>query len=141
MDNDKIRQLWLEDELEEIPIPESILPKTLQGKKVHLVIRALDANTAGDILDHCTDKAGKTSQKKLMAMMLVNSVRNVDMPDKPLVWNTTFVQLLLQKNVAPMAAIAQKAIALSGMNVQLEAEKKDFDPMIVDGFVTASQEI
>src|SRR2546421_4277336 len=141
MENDKIRALWLDDELEEVPIPESSLPKTLQGKKVHLILRALDANTAGDILDACTDKAGKTNQKKLMFMMLAASVRNADDPEKALIWNNSFMQPLLQKNVAPFAAIAQQSIKLSGLNVQLDEEKKDSDPMIVDGFVSASPEI
>src|SRR5436190_13837356 len=64
MDNDKIRQLWLDDDFEEVPIPESSLPKKLQGQNAHLILRSLDADTAGDILDACTDKTGKTIQKK-----------------------------------------------------------------------------
>ena len=136
MDNDKIRQLWLDDDFEEVPIPESSLPKKLQGQNAHLILRSLDADTAGDILDACTDKTGKTSQKKLMFMMLAASVRNADDPEKALVWNNSFMQPLLRKNVAPFAAIAQQSIKLSGLSVNLDDEKKDYDPMTVDGFAT-----
>jgi hypothetical protein len=133
MDSDQIRSLWLSDELEEVPIPESSLPKKLQGKGVHLLIRALTAGNAGDILDVCTRKDNTTDQKKLMFMMLAATVRNADEPGKPLVWNTSFMQPLLATNVAPFVAIAQQSIKLSGLNVQLDAEKKDFEPMTVEG--------
>ena len=133
MDNDQIRALWLDDKFEEVPIPESSYPKQLQGKNVHLILRSLDANTAGDILDACTDKSGKTSQKKLMFMMLAASVRNGDDPEKALIWNNSFMQPLLKTGIAPFALIAQQSIKLSGLSVQLDDEKKDYDPMIVDG--------
>ncbi|HEX3640202.1 MAG TPA: hypothetical protein VHV10_02810 [Ktedonobacteraceae bacterium] len=140
MDNDQIRMLWLDDELEEVPIPEESLPKKLKGKKVNLIIRSLSADNAGDILDTCTRKDGTTDQKKLMFMMLAATVRNADDPHKSLVWNTSFMKPLLKTNVAPFVAIAQQSIKLSGLNVQLDAEKKDFDPMIVDGSLSDSPE-
>jgi len=140
MDSEQIRALWLSDELEEIPILDSSLPKKLQGKGVNLTIRALSAGNAGDILDACTRKDGTTDQKKLMFMMLAATVRNADEPNKPLVWNNSFMQPLLATNVAPFVAIAQQSIKLSGLNAQLDAEKKDFDPMTVDGSVSDSQE-
>lgn len=141
MDNDQIRALWLDEELEEVPIPESSLPKKLQGKKVHLILRSLTADAAGDILDACTRKDGTTDQKKLMFMMLASSVRNADDPDKSLLWNNSFMRPLLATNVGPFAAIAKQSIKLSGLDVQLDSEKKDFDPMIVDGFATDSHVI
>lgn len=138
MDSEQIRSLWLEDKFKEVPVPESSLPTTLQGKKVHLILRSLSAGTAGDILDTCTRKDGTTDQKRLMFMMLAATVRNADEPDRPLIWNNSFMQPLLQTNVAPFVAIAQQSIKLSGLNVQLDAEKKDFDPMIVEGSVSDS---
>ena len=71
-----------------------------------------------------------------MFMMLAASVRNADDPEKALVWNNSFMQPLLRKNVAPFAAIAQQSIKLSGLSVNLDDEKKDYDPMTVDGFAT-----
>lgn len=133
MDNDQIRALWLEDTLDGMPIPESFLPKSLQGKGIQLITRELDANTAGDIMDACTDSKGKTNQKKLMAMMLIASVRNVDNPKDEPVWNNSFLQPLLSKNVKPLVMIAQQAIKQSGLNVNLDEEKKDSDPTIVEG--------
>jgi hypothetical protein len=137
MDNNKIRQLWLDDTLEETSIPESNLPKTLQGKGVNLIIRELDANAAGDILDVCTDKHGKINQKKLMAMMLIASVRNADDPDDAPIWNNSMLQPLLSKNIRPIVAIAQQAIKQSGLNVKLDEEKKDLEPMTVEGSLSA----
>lgn len=138
METDKIRQLWLDETLQEEPIPESSLPRTLQGKGVNLVIRELDANAVGDILNTCTDsKSGKIDQKRLMAMMMIASVRNGDDPDGPPIWNTSFLQPLLSKNVKPLVAIAQQCIKLSGLDVKLDEEKKDSDPMIVEGSLTA----
>lgn len=139
MDTDKIRTLWMDDTLEESPIPESSLPKTLQGKGVHLVVRELDADTAGNILNSCSDKDGNTDQKKLMAKMLIASVRNADDPDGGPIWNNGFLQPLLAKNVRPLVAIAQQSIKQSGLNVKLDEEKKDSDPTIVEGSLSDSQ--
>ena len=137
MDTEQIRQLWLEDTLEEMPIPESSLPRPLQGKGVRLITRELDASTAGAIMDKCVDKDGKTEQTKLMGMMLIASVRNADDPNGAVVWNNSFLQPLLSKNVKPLVMIAQQAIKQSGLNVKLDEEKKDSDPTIVEGSLSA----
>jgi hypothetical protein len=139
MDTEQIRQLWLEDTLEEIPIPESSLPRPLQGRGVRLITRELDANTAGAIMDKCVNKDGKTDQTKLMGMMLIASVRNADDPNGAAVWNNAFLQPLLSKNVKPLVMIAQQSIKQSGLNVQLDLdeEKKDSDPTIVEGSLSA----
>ncbi len=139
MDTEQIRQLWLEDTLEEMPIPESSLPRPLQGKGVRLITRELDANTAGAIMDKCVDKSGKTDQTKLMGMMLIASVRNADDPNGAPVWNNSFLQPLLSKNVKPLVMIAQQSIKQSGLNVELDLneQKKDSDPTIVEGSVSA----
>ncbi len=143
MDTEQIRQLWLEDTLEEMPIPESSLPRPLQGKGVRLITRELDANTAGAIMDKCVDKSGKTDQTKLMGMMLIASVRNADDPNGAPVWNNSFLQPLLSKNVKPLVMIAQQSIKQSGLNVELDLDeqKKDSDPTIVEGSVTDSHVI
>lgn len=139
MDTDKIRSLWMDDTLEESPIPESSLPKTLQGKGVHLIVRELDADTAGDILNSCADKDGRTDQKKLMAKMLIASVRNADDPDGGPIWNNGFLQPLLAKNVRPLVAIATQSIKQSGLNIKLDEEKKDSEPTTENGSASDSQ--
>lgn len=139
MDTEQIRQLWLEDTLEEMPIPESSLPRPLQGKGVRLITRELDASTAGAITDKCVDKTGKTDQIKLMGMILIASVRNADDPNGAPVWNNSFLQPLLSKNVKPLVMIAQQSIKQSGLNVELDLDeqKKDSDPTIVEGSLSA----
>lgn len=139
MDTNTIRSLWLEEDLQEEPISESALPRTLQGKGINLIIRELSADEAGDIIDASTDrKTNKLNQKQFMAMTMVASVRNADEPEKPLVWDQTFMQTLLGKGLKPMLQIAKQSIALSGLSDQLqEEEKKDSKPIIVDGSLSA----
>jgi len=129
-----IRAAWLNDALIEEDVPETALPRALQGKGLHLVVRELSADEAGDIIDTCTDKSGHLNQKKFMAMVVVNSLRNGDDPACPLIWDMTFMQPLLSKSLKPILQIATQSIQLSGLNDQLTTElKNDSGATVVEG--------
>ncbi len=128
----------MDDTPGDLAIPEEALPRPLRGKRVHLITRELDAETAGSIMEASTDKDGKMNQTRFMALILVHTVRNADDPEQALVWNTSFIQPLLQRNAAPMIAIAMQAVKQSGLNVQLDAEKKDSGATTVEGSLSDS---
>lgn len=134
-----IRTAWLNDTLVEEDVPETALPRALQGKGLHFVVRELSADEAGDIINACSDKkTGALDQKRFMAMVVVNSLRNGDDPSCPLIWDATFMQPLLGKSLKPILQIATQSITLSGLNDQLTDEIKNASaPTIVEGSLSA----
>lgn len=137
MELNDIRSAWLNDALIEEDVPELSLPRALQGKGLHLIVRELSADEAGSMIDACTDPKTKVlNQKLFMASMVIATLRNGDDPACPSVWDTSFLQPLLTKSIKPILQIAQQSINLSGLNDQLTDVKNDSAPTIVEGSLT-----
>jgi hypothetical protein len=140
MNSQDIRDMWLEEELQEVPVPEKFLPRSLRGKGLNLLVRELSAEEAGDIIDACSDKkSGKLNQKLFMSRVVLSSLRNADEPDCPLLWtDITYLQPLLKKGLNPILSIAKQSIELSGLNDQVTEDlKNDSGPIVVEGSLSA----
>src|SRR5690242_17409516 len=124
MHTNDIRQAWLDEPLAEVEVAEDLLPNSLRGRGLHLVLRELSAEDASDTIDTCTDKSGKLNQKMFMALVLVKSLRNGDEPGKPLIWDETFIHPLLSRSLKPILRIATRAIELSGLTDQISQDQK-----------------
>lgn len=130
MDTQAIRQAWLESELKEVPVKVSI--PALAG--ANLIIRELSGDEGSALMDACTDlETKKVDQKKLVAGIIIATLRNADDPEKALIWGEFDRDPLMAKGLEPIMTIAQKSIALSGLTDAAVADAKKNSPGATNG--------
>lgn len=121
MDTQAIRAAWLESELKEIPVKVSI--PALAG--ANLVIRELSGDEGSALMDACTDQeTKKVDQKKLVAGIIIATLRNADDPEKALIFSEFDRDPLMSKGLEPLMLTAKTSIKLSGLEDTSVADAK-----------------
>lgn len=139
MNTQAIRQAWLESKLKEVPVTVDI-PEL---KDAHLVIRELPGHAGNELMEICTNQDTKTvDQKKLVAGIILATLRNADDPEKSLIFSEPDRDLLMSTGLGAIMTVAMASINLSGLaDKATEDAKKNSSPTrkpstIVEGSAT-----
>lgn len=133
MDTNSLRNMILTTPLLEEPVtvPGWLDPVTKQPAK--LLIRELDGKSGAALIAACTDlDTQSVNQDKLVAGIILASLRNADDPNKALVfssdpenepdtYNPAFHDSLMATGLGRIMQVAQRSIKLSGLDASVEA--------------------
>lgn len=125
-------------------------PAVIDGWPDGLIIRELSGKAGAALIKMCSDKDGNVDQDRLVAGVILATLRDGDDPEKPLIfgkegnpdeYDPAYKDGLMAGGLGRVMAAAMASIDLSGLNqaAAKDAAKKDSSAIIVDGSLTPLQ--
>lgn len=123
-------------------------PVEIAGWPDGLIIRELSGKAGAALIKLCSDDKGNVDQDKLVAGVILATLRDGDDPDKSLLfaketnpdeYDPAYKDGLMAGGLGRIMQAAMESIDLSGLNqaAAKDAAKKDSSAIIVDGSLTA----
>lgn len=145
-----IQKLILNTPLRELPVTIPGWDKDENGNPVNLILRELDGHSGAALMNAVSDKEGNVNQERLVAGVILATLRNADDPKKALVFSAdpvnapdeyapAFRDSLMSTGLGNIMNAAKQSIELSGLDSkQAVANAKNASSgTVVEGSVTA----
>lgn len=145
MDTANIRDFILSVPLQEQAVSIPGWDKDASGNPVNLIIRELDGAAGSALMDKVTDSmTQKVDQKKLVAAIILATLRNADDPNKALVfssdpankpdeYNPAYLDGLMSRGLGRIMEVSTASLKLSGLADNAVADAKNDSSGIVEG--------